>query len=87
MSAPPWGHKPPAVDDEECFWIEPPPVLSPRVEYWLKRLAEGTWKPNRHFRGECYHCRTVWLGVYIWEYQNIIAPVLADLLERERQAA
>lgn len=77
MSAPAWGHKPPAVDDIERYWTTPPPVLSPRVEYWLRRLADGTWKPNKRFLRECYDCRTEWLGVYLWEYVNIIGPALA----------
>jgi hypothetical protein len=55
MTAPPWGHKPPAVADVETYWTAPPPALSPRVEYWLKRLADGTWKPNRRFRIEGYY--------------------------------
>ena len=76
MTAPPWGHKPPAVDDVQAYWSEPPWRLSPRVEYWLKRLTDGTWKPNRRFNGEGYHGSAEYLGVYLWEYFNIIYPVL-----------
>lgn len=76
MTAPPWGHKPPAVDDIQTFWSEPPPDLSPRVEYWLKRLVDGTWKPNRIYNTQGYYGRAQWLGVYLWEYFNIIYPVL-----------
>lgn len=76
MTAPPWGHKPPAVDDHYAYWVNPPPALSPRVEYWLRRLADGTWVPNRRFRVEGYDARTAWLGVYMWEYFNIIGPAL-----------
>jgi hypothetical protein len=84
MTAPPWGHKPLPVADETDYWTDPPPRLSPRVEYWLKRLTDGTWTPNKYFNRECYHCRSVWLGVWIWEYFNIIAPAMTG---REEAAA
>lgn len=76
MTAPPWGHKPPRVADVETYWTQPPPKLSPRVEYWLKRLTDGSWTPNRRFRSEGYHGVAEYLGVYIWEYWNIIVPAL-----------
>jgi hypothetical protein len=77
VTAPPWGHKPDAVDNCETYWSTPPPTLSPRVGYWLKRLTDGTWRPNRRFNRECGQCRAGLLGVYIWEYQHVIAPALA----------
>lgn len=76
MSAPPWGHKPPAVDDVTIYWDEPPHELSPRVEYWLRRLTEGTWVPHHEFNALGYDDRAEYLGVYLWEYFNIIYPVL-----------
>jgi hypothetical protein len=82
MPEPPWGHKPPAVDDHYRYWVEPPPTLSPRVEYWLRRLSDGTWKPNRRFQMQGYDGRTSWLGVYMWEYFNIILPLLREYEER-----
>lgn len=78
MSTPPWGHKPPKVDDVTRYWMSPPPELSPRVQYWLKRISDGTWKPNRWFETEGYHNRVEHLGVYMWEYFNIIYPILYD---------
>jgi hypothetical protein len=77
MTAPPWGHKPPRVVDVQTYWIEPPPALSPRVEYWLKRLTDGTWKPNRRFRSEGYYGAAEYLGIHIWEYWNIIVLAVA----------
>ena len=74
MTAPPWGHKPPAV--ESAYWTDPPPTLSPRVEYWLKRYSDGAWKPNRRFNRECGYCRAGMLGVHVWEYWHIIGPAL-----------
>jgi hypothetical protein len=78
MTSPPWGHKPPAVDDIQLYWTGPPPTLSPRVQYWLKRLSDGTWKPNRRFRIEGYYGRAQYLGVYLWEYWNVVLPALAS---------
>lgn len=77
MTAPPWGHKPPAVDDVQTYWVDPPPALSPRVAYWLKRLNDGTWKPNRRFHVQGYYGRAQYLGVYLWEYWHVILPALA----------
>lgn len=76
MTAPPWGHKPLPVADRYDYWADPPPTLSPRVEYWLRRLADGTWTPNKYFNRACYDCRAGWLGVYLWEYLHIIWPAL-----------
>ena len=80
MTEPPWGHKPPPVDDQYTYWTEPPSQLSPRVEYWLRRLADGTWTPNKYFNRECNQCRASWLGVYVWEYDHIIGPALHELV-------
>lgn len=63
--------------DRYEYWTDPPPALSPRVEYWLRRLADGTWKPNGRFNLDCYDCRAEWLGVYLWEYLHIVGPALA----------
>lgn len=78
MTTPPWGHKPPPVDDIEAYWNNPPPALSERCEYWLRRYREGSWKPNKHLARECYDCRAGKLGVYIWESVNVFAPLIDD---------
>lgn len=75
MSAPTWGHKPPAVDDVTAFWNEPPPVISPRCAYWLRRYDAGTWRPNRYIRREGYHTGAEQLGVWIWEYRYLVHPL------------
>lgn len=77
MTAPPWGHKPLAVDDVDRYWTEPPPEPSARCEYWLRRYREGSWRPNRWVLRQGHGGAAVQLGVYIWEYINRIAP-LAD---------
>jgi hypothetical protein len=65
------------VPDKDRYWTEPPESLSQRVEYWLRRLAEGSWTPNKYFNRECGQCRAAWLGVYQWEYDHIVEPALA----------
>ena len=78
MPAPPWGHKPPAVDNPERYWIDPPPVMSERCAYWLRRYREGTWRPNKYLAAEGYHSRAEKLGVYIWESVHVFAPLLEE---------
>ena len=66
---------PPRVDvydNGERYWSEPPPVVSPRCRHCLKRIAEG-WRP-RLIDG--YYGNSTYLGVYIWEYLQLIMPAL-----------
>ena len=78
MSAPPWGHKPPAVLDVAAFWNEQPPYVSPRCAYWLRRHDNGTWRPNRWIRREGYHTAAEHLGIWIWEYLHLIRPLFDE---------
>lgn len=78
MSAPPWGHKPPRVDDAMTYWNQAPPAISPRCGYWLTRHATGTWHPNRRLRTEGYHAAAEQLGIWIWEYLHMIRPLFDD---------
>jgi hypothetical protein len=82
MSAPPWGHKPPPMDDSYLYWVEQPPEPSARCEYWLRRYREGTWKPNKWLTRECNQCRAGWLGVYVWEAVHVFDPLIAEYYER-----
>ena len=83
MTTPPWGHKPPAVDDFARFWADPPPEQSERLTYWLRRLDEGSWKPNKYLAMLGYWPSSDWLGIYIWEYINILWPKIQE--ERQRR--
>src|SRR5882757_3439180 len=76
MSAPPWGHKPPAVADRDAYWGAAPPTPSPRLAYWLRRLDEGSWHPNKYFRRQGYDGSAGWAGVYVWEYLHVLAPAI-----------
>lgn len=84
MTAPPWGHKPPPVDDPTRYWAVPPPEHSERLLYWMRRLLTGTWHPNRYIRRECAEGRAHVLGVYVWEATHVLAPMIrAEMLLRE----
>lgn len=76
MTTPPWGHKPPAVDDETRYSHEPPPELSARCRYWLRRYRAGHWRPNRRVRRQGYHNLAAVLGIYIWEGLHVMRPLM-----------
>lgn len=72
MSEPP---APPWVEDIEEFWSEPPPEPSARLLYWQAQIADG-WQPNRRVATFGYHNAADFFGVYIWEYLNVLYPLL-----------
>lgn len=76
MTAPPWGHKPPPVDDVTDYWIAKPPAISARCTYWIARHHAGSWRSNRRLRMEGYHTAAEYLGVWIWEYLHMIRPLI-----------
>ncbi|MFG3127361.1 hypothetical protein ACGFZU_06625 [Streptomyces tendae] len=78
MSAPPWGHKPPPVDDVATYWTSKPPAISPRCNYWIMRHHNGTWRANRWLRRDGYHTAAERLGVWIWEYLHLIRPLFDE---------
>jgi hypothetical protein len=67
--------KPPRVHDHYAFWGDPPPELSSRCEYWVRQMERG-WAPNRRIRSKDYDSSAEWYGIYIWEYWNIIHPMV-----------
>lgn len=64
---------PPRVDPEDA-WGTRPATASPRLGYWLERIAAGTC-PD--FPGEGYYSGAELAGVTIWEEINVIWPSLA----------
>lgn len=66
---------PPRVDSIETFWSERPPSPSPRLVYWLERIADG-WRPNRRVRIRGYDASAHYFGIYIWEELHVMSPVL-----------
>ena len=68
--------KPPPVRDRYTYWGDAPDELSARCQWWVRQIERG-WRPNRHIRREGYDTSAEWYGVYIWEYLNVILPLLA----------
>jgi hypothetical protein len=66
--------KPTPVADRYLYWLEQPPRLSDRCTYWVRQFEAG-FRPNKWVRRESYDSAAEWYGVYIWEYQNVIAPL------------
>lgn len=69
--------KPPKVASSESYWMGPPPQRSARCAYWVLQIERG-WLPNRRISCEGYHSSADWYGVYIWEYLNVLAPLITQ---------
>ena len=65
---------PPRVNRYD-YWTDPPPGPSPRLAYWVEKIEAG-WRPNRRISGMGYDCRAEFFGVYLWEYINVLYPLL-----------
>lgn len=66
---------PPRVADATEYWTSPPPAPSARLGYWQDRIAAG-WRPNKRVRALGYHDSADFYGVYIWEWINVLRPLL-----------
>lgn len=60
--------------DEYRFWGNAPDVPSPRLCYWLDRIADG-WTRNRRIASLGYAEASRFFGVYIWEWSNVLWPI------------
>jgi len=76
-------NKPEKVPCIEKYWTETPPAPSDRLIYWLCQIAFDGWRPNRRISQMGYHEKAQFFGVYLWEYLNILAPVLMEHWRRE----
>ena len=80
----PWVYlerpKPPPVEDRYRFWIKPPAKLSPRCVYWRRQIERG-WLPNSRILGEGYDGCAQWFGVYIWEWLNVLWPLISERIQ------
>lgn len=75
---------PPRVADVEEYWTTHPPVgPSPRCIAWVQRIRDG-WRPNRRITSLGYYTSAEFFGVYIWEYLNVIYPMLDAIREPKR---
>lgn len=68
---------PSKVGDVYKYWEDPPPEPSPRVLHWQKKIRDG-WRPNARVRQMGYDEASTFFGVYVWEYFNVIQPLLYD---------
>jgi hypothetical protein len=68
---------PPRVADHYLYWSNPPPSASPRCLYWVQRFEDG-WRGNRRTGGFGYDEAAEYFGVYIWEYLNVLYPIMAE---------
>ena len=71
---------PPRVEDHYLYWDICPMEGSARCSHWIYRIENG-WRPNRRIRAMGYDEASQYYGVYIWEYLNIISP----LLDKQRE--
>lgn len=86
MTTPPWGHKPPPVECVEDHWLTPPPEPSQRCRYWVRRLQEGSWTPNKWLTRQGYYGAASHLGVWIWEERYVLSPLFREHWARQRGA-
>lgn len=69
--------KPPPVHDHYDTSTEKSGVLSERCQWWLRQIERG-WRPNRRILNCCWDCNSEWLGVYGWEYTDVICVALGN---------
>lgn len=72
--------KPKRVADHYLYWTDPPPEISPRCAWWAAEISAGRFRPNQRVRRMGYDPAAEFFGVYIWEYLNVLRPLL-DRLE------
>lgn len=72
--------RPPRVRDAEEFRDRPPPEASSRLLHWFREFQAGRWVENRRFRREGTVTKALILGIYVWEYLEIVSPMI-DLLD------
>lgn len=76
---------PPRVAHVQEYWTTHPPVgPSARCLAWVQRIREG-WRPNRRISTFGYSEAADFYGVYIWEYLEVIGPMLYALRDPERE--
>lgn len=71
-------HAPARVKDHRAYWTSPPAEQSPRCAWWIDRIKAG-WRPNRRIRALGYDDSAEFFGVYIWEWLNVLSPLLDEV--------
>ena len=75
---------PPRVDIW-AFQERAPPAPSARMLWWQDRIRAG-WRRNRRISAMAYTEAAEHFGVYLWEWLNVLSPMLL-LLEADGEAA
>jgi hypothetical protein len=50
----------------------------------MGRLRSGTWRANGRVRGAGYYGASRHLGIYIWEYINVLSPMVEAMFWADR---
>lgn len=66
------------VDDPDRYWGDPPPERSARCAWWVERINAG-WRRNRRLREMNYYASAGYFGIYIWEWQHVLYPLLCEV--------
>lgn len=70
-----WGEEKMAKVNRYDYWTERPPMPSPNLLKWQKKIEDG-WVPNARISSMGYDESAEFFGVYIWEYINVLLPLL-----------
>lgn len=62
------------INTEE-YWDRPPPEPSAGLLKWQAKVRAG-WKRNRRINQMGYSDSANFFQVYIWEYLNVLQPML-----------
>lgn len=57
--------------------LDRPPAPSPRLAWWLYRVVWEDWRPNRRLHQLGRDESAEFFGITVWEYCNVLYPVLA----------
>jgi hypothetical protein len=69
--------------DIQQYWTFPPPEPSASLVKWVDKIQKG-WRPNSRIKGLGYYSSSEFYKVYIWEYINVIYPLLVKLYYEDK---
>lgn len=72
---------PPRVD-HYAYSTDAPPERSARAAWWVARFEAG-WRPNKRVRKMGYDTSAEYFGVYIWEYINVLSPLMNAMITND----
>jgi len=78
---------PPRVDNIQRYRSDPPPEHSRRCLWWVNRILNEGWRGNSRIHGLGYYASAEYFGVYIWEWLNVLYPLLERLTGDDPRAA